>query len=208
MTDVALAHSEAEPPDELVTVLRNVNAVAERLGHLISDLLSLARSNENMVPLEREPVRLDQLAGDVAATMELLASEKDISLAVVADEPASVLGDEARLIQVVMNLIENAITYTNAGGKITVHVHVTDDSVSLSVCDTGIGIAPEHLEHIFERFYRVDPARARAAGGTGLGLALADWVVHAHNGTITVQSQPGRGTTFTARLPLTPHNNA
>lgn len=208
MTDVALAHSDVEPPDEHVMVLRNVNAEAERMGHLISNLMSLARSDENKVTLEREPVRLDQLAADVVATMELLATEKDISLAVEAAESATVLGDEARLIQVLMNLIDNAITYTNAGGKITVHVRITDESVSLSVSDTGIGIAPEHLEHLFERFYRVDPARSRAAGGAGLGLAIADWVVHAHTGTIAVQSQPGQGTTFTARLPPAPPKDA
>jgi two-component system, OmpR family, sensor kinase len=207
MTDVTLASSADVSPAEYMAVLHDVNVEAERLGHLISDLLSLARVDENKMPLEREAVRLDLLVFDVAATMELLATEKDITLVVEADEPATLLGDEARLIQVIMNLIDNAINYTNAGGNITLRVQVNGEIVSLNVSDTGIGIKPEHLEHIFERFYRVDPARSRAAGGTGLGLSIVDWVVHAHNGTISVVSEPGQGTTFTVQLPLVPQIN-
>ena len=202
MTDVTLASSAAVSADEYRVVLHDVNVEAERLGHLISDLLSLARADENKLPLELESLRLDRLVVDVAATMELLATEKDINLAVEADEPATVLGDEARLIQVIMNLVDNAINYTNAGGNIALQVHVKGDTVYLNVSDTGIGIQPEHLEHIFERFYRVDPARSHAAGGTGLGLSIVDWVVHAHNGAISVVSTSGQGTTFTVQLPL------
>lgn len=117
-------------------------------------------------------------------------------------EPATVLGDEVRLIQVLMNLIDNALTYTTAGGKVTLEVVVQSNNASLTVRDTGIGIAEEHLEHIFERFYRVDSARSRAAGGTGLGLAIVEWLVGAHGGKITVESEVGKGTTFTVMLPL------
>ena len=202
MTDVTLASSAAVSPHEYKAVLHDVNVESERLGHLISDLLSLARVDENKLPLEREVVRLDRLVPDVAATMELLATEKNITLSVEANEPAPVMGDEARLIQVIMNLIDNAVNYTNAGGNITLQVYVKGNSVYLNVSDTGIGIGPEHLEHIFERFYRVDPARSREAGGTGLGLSIVDWVVDAHDGTISVVSKPGQGTTFTVQLPL------
>jgi two-component system, OmpR family, sensor kinase len=202
MTDVTLASSAAVSPDEYRTVLQDVNAEAERLGHLISDLLLLARVDENKMPIEHEAVRLDRLVADVAAIMELLATEKNITLSVEANEPATVSGDEARLIQVIMNLVDNAVNYTNAGGTIKLEVHSKGDSVYLSVSDSGIGIGPEHLEHIFERFYRVDPARSRAAGGTGLGLSIVDWVVRAHGGTISVVSKPGQGTTFMVQLPL------
>ncbi|HEU0002469.1 MAG TPA: ATP-binding protein [Ktedonobacteraceae bacterium] len=207
MTDVTLASSAAVTPDEYRIVLHDVNVEAERLGHLIGDLLALARVDENQMPLEREAVRLDLLVFDVAATMELLATEKNITLTVEASEPATVLGDEARLIQVIMNLIDNAINYTNAGGNIALQVHVKGENVYLKVSDTGIGIKPEHLEHIFERFYRVDPARSRAAGGSGLGLPIVDWVVHAHNGTISVVTEPGQGTTFMVQLPLAPQSS-
>ena len=205
MTDVTLASSAAVSPDEYRVVLRDVNAEAERLGRLISDLLLLARVDENKLVLEREEVRLDRLMADVAAAMELLATEKNITLSVEAGEsgePAPVLGDEARLIQVIMNLVDNAIKYTGEGGIVTLRVHVKDGSAFLSVSDTGIGIGPEHLEHIFERFYRVDPSRSLAAGGTGLGLSIVEWVVRAHGGTISVESKPGQGSTFTVQLPL------
>ena len=173
-----------------------------RLGHLINDLLALARTDESKVLLELEPVRLDLLLSDVAATTEPLATEKGITLEVQAKQPATILGDEVRLIQVIMNLIDNAITYTNSGGKVLLQVEIKDNNVMLRVSDTGIGIEQHHLEHIFERFYRVDPARTRAAGGTGLGLAIVDWIVRAHNGSISVQSQVGQGTTFIVQLPL------
>jgi signal transduction histidine kinase len=152
--------------------------------------------------LERKPVRLDLLATDVAESTESLAIERDITVVVDAQEPVLVLGDEVRLIQVILNLLQNALTYTNAGGRVSLIVEAGDKNALLTVRDTGIGIAPEHLEHIFERFYRADAARSRADGGSGLGLAIVDWIVRAHKGTISVESQPGKGTTFTVSLPL------
>jgi two-component system, OmpR family, sensor kinase len=202
MTDVVLAQSGPVESEEYVSVLRDVNAEADRLGHLISDLLALARTDENQVLLERELVRLDLLAADVAATTEPLAAERGITIEVLAQQPVTVLGDEVRLIQVIMNLIGNAVTYTNTGGKVTLEVVVKYNNAYLMVRDTGIGIAKEHLDHIFERFYRVDPARSRAAGGTGLGLAITEWIVRAHGGRINVESEVGQGTTFTIVLPI------
>jgi two-component system, OmpR family, sensor kinase len=200
ITDVVLAQGATE--EEYVNVLSEVNVVTERLGHLINDLLTLARADEGQVLLERKPVRLDLLATDVAESTESLAIERDITVLVEAQEPVLVLGDEVRLIQVILNLLHNAITYTNAGGKVTLIVKTGDKNALLTVHDTGIGIAPEHLEHIFERFYRADAARSRAAGGSGLGLAIVDWLVRAHKGTIAVESKVGEGTTFTVSLPL------
>ena len=202
MTDVTLARSTPVEPEVYQGILRDVNTEAERLGHLISDLLILARTDENKIALEREPIHLDLLTVDVAATMELLAAEKNITQELHINKPAPVIGDEVRLIQVLMNLIDNAINYTNSGGRVIVSVDVRDKSVWLTVSDTGIGIAEEHLEHIFERFYRVDPARSRAADSTGLGLSIVDWIVRAHGGTISVESQVRQGTTFTVKLPL------
>jgi two-component system, OmpR family, sensor kinase len=202
MTDVVLAQSTPVESEEYASVLRDVNAEAERLGHLINDLLALARTDENQLLLEQELVRLDLLVADVAATTEPLAAERGITLEVLAQQPVTVLGDEVRLIQVIMNLIDNAVAYTNAGGKVTLEVLVKHNNAFLRVRDTGIGIAKEHLDHIFERFYRVDPARSRAAGGTGLGLAITEWIVRAHGGKITVESEVGQGTTFTIVLPV------
>lgn len=201
MTDIVLAQHSSEGKD-YDTILRMVNVQAERLGDLISDLLAMAAADEGKIVIERERVRLDRLAADVAATIEPLATERNITLEVQAQEPVVIIGDEARLMQVIMNLIDNAIAYTDAGGRVTLSVEAKEVTALLIVQDTGSGIAPEHQEHIFERFYRSDPARSRASGGSGLGLAIVDWVVRAHGGTISVKSTVGEGSIFTVALPL------
>lgn len=202
MTDIALEHELS--PEEHRGVLSDVNAEAERLGLLISDLLALARADEAQLPLDHEPVRLDLLAIDVAATMESLALERGMTLQVQTLEPVPIVGDTARLIQMMMGLVENALTYTNAPGAITLIVKRDGAQACLKVCDTGIGIAPEDAAHIFERFYRADSALSRAAGGSGLGLAIVDWIVQVHHGSISVESQVGQGSTFIVTLPLSP----
>jgi two-component system OmpR family sensor kinase len=199
ITDIALARPP--DPEECISILREVNVEAERLGQLINDLLILARADERQIPLDREPVRLDLLTLDVAAAMEPLAIEHGIALQVEQIEAATVLGDTARLIQAMMGLVDNALIYTNAGGKVTLNVEVNGTQACFSVRDTGIGIAPEDAVHIFERFYRADPARSRAGGGSGLGLAIVDWVVRAHEGSVSVESQLGQGSTFRVILP-------
>ena len=200
MTDVTLA----QPPqlEECLSVLSNVNSEAERLGELIRDLLILARSDEGQVSLDHELVRLDHLVSDVIATLEPLAGERGIELLTAKLEPATVRGDISRLIQCVINLLDNALAYTNAGGSVTLSVEIRDRSGYIVVQDTGMGIAPEDRLHIFERFYRTDPARTRKVGGSGLGLSIVDWVIRAHEGSIQVESQVGQGSTFTLSLPL------
>jgi heavy metal sensor kinase len=200
ITDVALVQPLAL--DEYITLLRDINVESERLGQLINDLLALARADEGQIPLDQEEIRLDLLACDVAATMEALAIERGITLNLEKMEPATVKGDTARIIQVIMGLVDNALTYTNAGGTATINVETHETSASFSVRDTGIGISAEDIPHIFERFYRTDPARSRVVGGSGLGLAIVDWVVRAHGGSVSVESQVGQGSTFTVTLPL------
>jgi two-component system OmpR family sensor kinase len=205
MTEVAL--SQPSNAEDFAPVLQEVNAESERLGRLINDLLVLARADEGHIELDQDPVRLDLLAADVVDSLEPLAVERKITLCSRKLEPATVLGDAARLIQVIMSLVDNGLIYTNAGGCVTVSVEVCDSHVRLSVRDTGIGIAQKDIEHIFERFYRADPARSKVVGGTGLGLAIVDWVVEAHKGTIEVESQPGKGSIFTIILPLAVTNH-
>jgi two-component system OmpR family sensor kinase len=202
LAEVTLA--QAATPEEYAAALRDVVAEAERLGALVADLLLLSRADEGQLPIDREPVRLDLLAADVVASVELLADERGVTLRAEPLEPATVLGDAARLIQVIMNLVDNAIAYTNAGGDVGVSVTSNAFSARLAVHDTGIGIAPEDQTHIFERFYRADPARSRTVGGNGLGLSIVDWVVRAHGGAIQVTSTLGKGSTFTVNLPLAP----
>lgn len=201
--DVALLRPRNQ--DDYCRVLHDIHAETERLSHLISDLLALARGDEGQARFEREAVRLDLLVESVAANAEMLAQERGIQLSFQAPQPVIVVGDEARLIQVIMNLLDNAIRYTNAGGQVQVNVAATRSEAHLVVRDTGIGIAPEHLPHIFERFYRADPARRRTGGSSsGLGLAIVAWIVRTHGGSVVVSSQVGRGSCFTVTVPLTP----
>jgi signal transduction histidine kinase len=190
-------------PQGYCKVLQEIHTESERLSRLISDLLALARGDEGQAKLELEAVRLDLLVDSVAANAEGLAKERGIMLSVQAPQPVSMRGDEARLIQVIMNLLDNAIRYTNPGGQVQVSVESTLSNAQLVVRDTGIGIAPEHLPHLFERFYRANPARTRTEGGShGLGLAIVEWIVRLHGGSVSVESQMGRGSCFTVTVPL------
>jgi signal transduction histidine kinase len=121
------------------------------------------------------------------------------------EDQITVLGDADKLKQLLLNLVDNAIQYTPKGGQITLGLVREGGWARLTVADTGIGIPPEDLPHVFERFYRVDKARSRSAGGAGLGLSIASWIAQAHGGYIGVSSEPGRGTTFTVWLPVVPH---
>ncbi|GAC1373417.1 MAG: ATP-binding protein [Ktedonobacteraceae bacterium] len=201
MTDLALLQDLSS--QEYTTLLENINTETERLGHLISDLLALARADEGQSLFEREPVRLDLLVGAVVANAEMLALERDITIQVQQMGAVTIQGDEARLIQAIMNLLDNALLYTNAGGRVTLSIEKKPNMVILRIIDTGIGIAPEHTPYIFERFYRIDPARVRTEGNSsGLGLAIVKWIIQAHGGSIRVESKVGKGSTFSVTLPL------
>ncbi|MBV9257119.1 MAG: HAMP domain-containing protein [Ktedonobacteraceae bacterium] len=202
MTELAI--SQPSNAEDNLLVLREVNAESERLGRLISDLFALARADEGQVKLDCEPVRLDLLAADVVSSLESLADEREVTLHADDLNPATVLGDAARLIQIIMGLVDNALTYTNAGGSVALSVKSSASYACLIVRDTGIGIAKSDIDHIFERFYRADPARSKAVGGSGLGLSIVNWLVQAHGGTISVESEPGKGSTFTVKFPLAP----
>ncbi len=193
---------------EYERILRSVRDDATRMSQLLAELLTLARADAGRDELAREPVDLEDLADQVAATMQSLARQRGITLERVRQGAAVVEADQTRLTQLLVNLVENALKYTEAGGRVDVVTEAASGWAVLAVVDTGIGIPQEHLPHIFERFYRVDKARSRAAGGAGLGLAISRWVAEAHGGTIDVESEPGRGTTFTVRLPLAPGTGA
>ena len=200
MIEVALARPRSI--EDYTLLLQDMNGQMERLGHLITSLLMLARVDEGHISFEREMLHLDVLSEAVVTTLEPLAAERGITLRKQMETNVTVLGDEARLMQVIMNLLDNALTYTNAGGTVTLLLEKTSTHALLRVQDTGCGIPAEHLPHIFERFYRVDRARSRSAGGAGLGLAITKWIVTMHDGTITVESHPGKGSLFSVSLPL------
>jgi len=168
---------------------------------LTDQLLDLAR--EDAGAKQQPPQRLDlaALVRGVVETMRPLAEAKDLALPGQTGESVWIHGDGSRLRQVFYNLIDNAIKYTPEGGVVEVRLSRQDGVAAVSVRDTGIGISPEHLPRVFDRFYRVDEARTRAEGGTGLGLSIVKSIVTAHGGTVELVSTPGQGTTCTVVLP-------
>lgn len=189
--------SGEEYRDALDTCLRS----AGRMTELVEALLTLARADAGKLDLRHEPVELRELVAESVALFRPLAQGKDVSLATRL-APVEVPGDAGRLSQVVMNLLSNAVQYNRPGGEVRVALAAEADTAVLSVSDTGCGIPAEDRPHLFERFYRVDKARARASGGNGLGLSICQSIVEAHGGTVGCESVVGRGSTFWVRLPL------
>lgn len=172
----------------------------ERMSRLLGDLLLLARADTGGLPLRHEPVELDNILFEVYRQISRI--EKTVVVELTAVDQVMILGDEDRLKQLLLNLVDNGIKYTQPGGTVRLNLSKESSWAHLTVSDTGIGIPAEDLPHIFDRFYRVDKARSRAQGGSGLGLAIAKWIVQAHGGTIQVDSAVGQGTTFRITLPL------
>jgi two-component system OmpR family sensor kinase len=185
--------------------MRRIEDEAARMGLLVEDLLMLARLDEQR-PLEQTPVDVLAIATDAVHDARAVSTDHPIELEVLPHSTAPVvIGDDARLRQVVANLVNNAVIHTPPGTAVTVGVGTVDDDdgrwVLLEVADAGPGLKPGDAERVFERFYRADPSRTRTSGGSGLGLSIVAALVAAHNGTVTVDTQPGVGTTFRVRLP-------
>jgi heavy metal sensor kinase len=200
-TDLAL--DQARRPEDYRAALREIHQQAEQMAQLLSELLMLARVDSGPVEIDHEGLDLTALVADTVATLTPLAEAGGVMLSAPSQFPAPISGDQARLTQLIVNLVDNALKYTPVGGKVEVRVNAVDGRALLQVTDSGVGIAPEHLPHLFERFYRADAARSRDEGGAGLGLSICQWIATAHEGTIAVHSTPGSGTTFTVSLPLT-----
>lgn len=186
--------------------LEEALAETARMADLVDSLLTLARADEGRFDIHREPVALGPMVEDVFETATILGEDAGITVKLLALEPVRVQGDRVRLRQLFLNLITNAIKYTPKGGTVTVALERRGDQAAFAVHDTGLGIAAADLPFIFDRFWRADRARSRAAerGGFGLGLAIAQWIAHAHGGAINVASRLGRGSTFTVTIPADP----
>ena len=193
-------------PSEVLEALDVTLEQLNQLNELVDSLLMLARADEGRAPLAVEEEDLRALVIDVGETAEMLAEQHGlVAKVVVPDHPVRVPVDAHRMHQLLLNLVTNAVKYTPAGGSVEVLLEEAEDGgeVRLVVRDTGIGIASVDLPHIFDRFWRADPARSRTGDrpGVGLGLAITKWIAEAHGGTIAVRSRPGRGTSFIVTLP-------
>lgn len=187
----------AHGPDEVRDMLETMDGEIIRMSRLVSDLLLLAKADAG-VELERRMVELDTVLLDVYRQAVVMADGVHIELG--HEDQAVVLGDRDRLQQVLINLTDNAIKYTPRGGTVCLSLYNREKWVQVSVSDTGVGIPKEEQPHVFERFYRSDRARTRQSGGAGLGLSIAKWIAEAHGGHLTVESEEGKGSTFTLWL--------
>lgn len=173
----------------------------KRMTKLVDDLLFLARADSQQQTLEKKRFFLDTALRTVIESFKLLAENHGILLESSLDSEVTYWGDEFRIKQLMIILLDNAIKYTSSGGKVNLGLQDRDTFTEITVSDNGEGIEPEHLAKIFERFYRVDKARSKQKEGTGLGLAIADWIIQSHHGQVRVSSSPGEGTTFVISLP-------
>jgi len=198
--DVTLSRPRSE--HEYREALEDIAAAADRMGLLIGDLLTLARADAGDARLTLTPEPFGEFAAGVVEQLQPLALERRVGLLWLGDEPGPIVqGDRMRLTQLTLNLVDNALKNAPEG-VVRVSVRQEGESAVFEVSDNGIGIASEHLPHIFDRFYRIDEARSRREGGVGLGLSICDWIARAHGGSIHVESEPGLGSTFTVTLPL------
>lgn len=190
--------------NEVQDILDTIWRQNRRLIQLVADLLLLARLEQQAVPRRHQLCCLDDLVSDLVEEFTALAISKSVTLtsAIRVQNPLNVVGDEEQLYRLVSNLMINAIQYTSAEGQVTVVLERSDNQALIHVQDTGIGIAPFEQTQIFDRFYRVNSDRSRGTGGSGLGLAIAQAIVQAHQGTLQVESELGKGSTFTIQLPL------
>jgi signal transduction histidine kinase len=187
-----------ETRERLGSVLEEV----DRLADIVEGLLALSRLDVGESQAAWMRVDLAALAAETADQMSLLALDKRLSVSCQCQGDVTVLGDRSRLKQLVVNLLDNAIKYTPAGGRVSLSVRAHAGEALLEVSDTGVGIPAEALAHVFKRFYRVDDSRSREQGGAGLGLSIVKSICTAHGAQVEVRSTPGGGSTFCIRQPL------
>jgi len=198
--ELALTHNATR--DELQAALVESIEQYDRLLRIAEDLLLLARADAGEPLVHRERVPLGDAVQDVIDMYQPLAQDRSVQLKRVDRLDPIIDGDDARIRQVVGNLVDNALKHTPPGGKISVAISRTDGCVALRVTDSGTGIPPDHLPHVFDRFFRVDQARSSRSGGAGLGLSICRTIVEAHEGAIDVSNAPGGGTAVEVRLPI------
>ena len=201
-TELALRKPRA--PEVYQEVLESNLEEIDRMSRIVDELLLLSRADLGEIQLVSEPVQLDHLIQEIQQQATMLGKDREVQTTLGSIEPAVILGDEWRLRELLLNIVDNAVKYSQHMGTVTLSLVKDHQLAKISVQDHGIGITPEDQALIFDRFYRADAARAHAQKGTGLGLSICKWIVEAHHGTIEVVSQFGEGSRFTVILPLAP----
>jgi signal transduction histidine kinase len=200
--EIELALRSTKTPEEYRRVLVSSLEEILRMSSIIENLLMLAKADQGLYEAHFTEVDVETLVQELFDDCEILAESKQIRVTLKHNIPMKLVGDRVRLRQLFLNLIDNAIKYTPEGGSVKLDVERQNGMALLRVEDTGIGIPPEDIPKVFDRFYRVDKARSRELGGTGLGLSIAKWIAELHRGTITVESEVDKGSTFTVHLPI------
>jgi two-component system OmpR family sensor kinase len=198
--EVALRSSRS--PEEYQRVLKSGLQEIDRIAHLVEGLLLLARADAGVLRMDLRPVDLKQLVEEVYKQVNILADSRSVNISLDSAESVSVRGDYEHLRRLLLNLVDNGIKYTPAGGYVTLSLKTTGQWASLQVCDTGTGLSREDQELVFQRFYRAAKTRSEGGQSTGLGLCIARSIAEAHGGRIEVESTPGKGSTFTVLLPM------
>lgn len=180
---------------------KRIGPETKRLSNVIRDIIDLSQVQSDDPLASANPVEVDRVINDAVDAVQLLADLNNVEIAQVSEPDVKIVGDEYQLVMAIRNLLTNAITFSPANSRITVGAKLKDGVVEITVSDQGIGISLENQSRIFERFYRVDPARSRSTGGTGLGLAIVKHVCENHGGEVSVWSVPGQGSTFTMKFP-------
>jgi len=199
--ELALRRSRSE--QEYRETLSRILTTSEETTHLIENLLTLARADAGAAELQFRDIDLSPHVEKISEEAGILAAGKGIQVtSELAPGPIRVSGDSAAIERLLLIVMENAVKYTPAGGRIQMNLSNGSGSARIEIRDNGIGVSEKDLPHIFERFYRADQARSREPGGSGLGLAIAEWIVEQHNGTIEAQSTPGEGSVFRITLPI------
>ena len=199
-TRAEVALQQPRDAADYVSALESIEAESRRLGGIVDSLLVLARADAGERPLERERLFLDDIAIDAVGAASVVGRQKGVDVTVEEFEEAAVVGDAALIRQLVMILLDNAIKFTDAGGVVRLRVSMLNGAPTFSIEDTGIGIKPEDLARVFQRFFRGETARGRT-DGAGLGLSIASWIAREHGADISLSSEPGKGTTVVVTFP-------
>ena len=202
LADSLLSMGEGAPPELYRDFMEDIGKEVDREDKIIKDLLTLVRMDKKSPEIEFKHVDIEELIETVLKRIKPIAMQRDIELTFISKRSVTAEIDELKISQVITNLVENAVKYNNDGGSVKVVLDADHQYFTVKIIDNGVGIPEEDVDHVFERFYRVDKSRSREIGGTGLGLAIAKSAVLMHRGTIDVESKLGVGTTFTVKIPL------